>query len=449
MIKEYDVIVCGAGSSGMIAAIAAARNNAKVLLIEKYSMLGGTNVVSLVAPLMTFHSGQNQIVRGIPDEIISRLKTRDDSFGHIDDPIGFASSITPIDIEGLKQLYFDLIDEEENIDLLLHTFISGVVMEDGQITGIKCVNKSGHLEFKAKVIIDATGDGDVAALANAQYVIGREQDNLCQPMTLLFTMGNVDFNKVIDYMKNNADDFDMREGYDYKYLAASGFFSKIKAAVERNEFTISRDRVLFFENVRKNEVSVNMTRVARKLGIDTFMLTEAEREGRRQLAEAVTFLKKYIPGFEESYLVYSATGIGIRETRHIVGLYTLDVNDILESRSFDDSIAVGSFPIDIHSPSGANLELFDEPENNSYEIPYRVMLPKGIEGLIVTGRAISATHEASASARVSPVAMALGQAAGTSAALASKDNVVPSKLDIKLLQETLEKQNHVIRKPVK
>lgn len=443
MNKIYDVIVCGAGTSGMIAAIAAARNNASVLLVEKYGFLGGTNTAAMVWPLMTFHHNRTQTTGGIANEIIERLQASRGSLGHLQDPIGFCSTITPIDVESLKALYFDYCDEE-TIDLLLHTFIIDVIKDGSIIKGIKVANKSGTTELFAKVVIDATGDADVCKLARCPYVLGRDDDHLSQPMTMMFTMKQVNLNKVKDYMKDHPEEFMQDTTYTGDYLAVSGFFSKVKLAKERNDYTLNRDRVLFFQGMKEDEVSVNMTRVSGLNGTNAWELSIAERLARKQVKDVIRFLKTYIPGFEDAYLLTTPAQIGVRETRHIEGRYVLTKDDILQGRTFDDAIAIGAFPIDIHAPVGSNLELLNLDGHKKYQIPLRTLLPINIEGLLVTGRAFSATHEANASARVSPTAMSLGQAAGTLAALAVKKNITPHQVDVKLLQDTLRRQGQII-----
>jgi len=444
-MKKYDVIVCGAGTSGMNAAIAARRNGARTLIVEASGLLGGTNVISLVSPFMTFHDGNRQVIKGIADEIISRLKEQKLALGHIKDPIDFASSITPYDVEGLKQIYFDIV-EEEGIECLFHSFIYDVIMEDDKLVGIEVVNKSGKMQLFADVIIDATGDGDVCALAGAEFIMGRSKDNKSQPMTMLFTMGNVNFDEIKEYMKNNRNDFVLADDYDFGYLGVSGFFSKVKEAMEKNEFDLPRDRVLFFEDIHNNQVTINMTRVLNLSAVDAWDLSKAEMEGRQQIKKAVKFLKDYIPGFKESYVVRTPNAIGKRESRHIIGDYILTEEDLHEKREFADSIALGAFPIDIHSPDGKSILEHRTSANNAYEVPYRILLPKGIENLLVTGRCVSSTHEANASLRVGPSVMALGQASGTAAALAVKHKVTPRDLDITLLQSTLRSQGQVIKK---
>ena len=443
---KYDVIVGGAGPAGICAAIAAKRGGANVLLIENSGLLGGTNILSLVGPLMTYHNMKNQVIKGIAEEIIERLKKINGTLGHITDPLGFCSTVTPIDTEALKRLYFELI-QENDIDLLLHTKIIGAHQENGDIKYITVANKEGVYNIEATYFIDATGDGDIAHYASAQYIIGRTSDNLCQPMTMPFVVSNVDVNKLLDEVKNNPDNFVIHKNYDYKYLGISGFFNEVTKAKNNGDFNINRDRVLLFQNVLKNEVTINMTRVNKYSALSAIERTKAEIEGRNQIQEVFNFLVKYVPGFEKSYISQTPHQIGIRETRHILCDYMITKEDVLEHKKFDDAICVSAFPMDIHSPDSASMEFDDESsaENLAFEIPLRSILPIGLNNLIVTGRMIGATHEAAASLRVCPVCMALGEAAGSLASIANKENVSIREVEYNTLSKHLNNNNHITK----
>ena len=441
----YDVIVCGAGPAGICASISAKRNHAKVLLIESSGILGGTNTLSLVGPLMTFHNTGVKVIGGIADEIISRLIEVNGSLGHLRDPLDFCDTITPVDVEALKDLYFKMICENE-IDLLLHTLIVGVEKENDKIKSITVANKSGLSKLEAKVFIDATGDGDLCYYANNDYILGRSEDNLCQPMTMPFVVGGVDLDKVRLAMKNDKDNFVLGEDYDFNYVGVSGFFKEVELAKKNNDFSINRDRVLLFEDVKKNQVTVNMTRVLKLSGVNPYERTKAEIEGRKQVQIAFDFLKKYIPGFENSYIVATPTQIGIRESRHIICDYMMDKEDIFNLRRFDDSICLGAFPMDIHSPTGSDME-FDEIQNDKcYEIPLRSIIPNGLSNVVVSGRCIGCTHEAAASIRVSPVAMALGEVAGVLGSLALKCHGDIRSVDYSELKKNLDKSGVITKK---
>jgi hypothetical protein len=440
---KYDVIICGAGPSGINAAISARRNGAKVLLVEATSLIGGNAVNSLVAPWMTFHKDNIPVVKGIAQELVDRLTISKDTLGHIKDPLAFCDTVTPVNIEGLKSLLFDIV-QEENIDLLLHASVYDVTVVNDFVKTIRIMSCGKTIEYSADIFIDATGEGELSYLAGADYVFGREKDNLSQPLTMIFQVGNVNLDTLRQAMKQNPKDFVLSDDYDYKYVGISGFFSKVEEAKSNNDFDLPRDRVLLFEEVNPNTVSVNMTRVQKLDATNPFELTKAEISGRNQIKSAFNFLKKYIPGFQDSFILTTPVKIGIRETRHIIGDYVLTYEDVLKGKKFPDTIALSGFPIDIHSPDESVLELDDNELKTSISIPKRSLFVKGFNNLLVAGRCISATHEACASIRVIPTAMAIGQAAGTIAALAIKNKVKIRELADLEIKNILLEQGQII-----
>ena len=204
---KYDVIIAGAGPSGCMAALAAARMGAKVLLIEKNAYPGGANTAAMVCPLMTFHSGSKQIVKGIAQEVIDRLAEKEATLGHIPDPLGVTSTITPIEPAVLRLVYFELFAQQPNITLLLHSFLCGAEVEAGNITRVTVAGKNTTTSYQAKTFIDATGDGDLAALCHVGFDKGRPSDGYTQPMSMIFKVGGIDFGKVISYMRQNPEQF--------------------------------------------------------------------------------------------------------------------------------------------------------------------------------------------------------------------------------------------------
>lgn len=444
----YDIIVAGAGPSGMTAAISAARNGAKVLLIDKNGFLGGMNTAGLVGPLMTFHCDDKQIIKGIAQEIVDRLIKKGGSIGHVPDPIGMVATITPIEPEILKQVYFEMAFEEKNIDLLLHTFVSGVEKSEAIVKSITCVNKSGTTTYEAKLFIDATGDGDVAAAAKAKFDEGRKSDDLCQPMTMMFKLGGVQFDSIRAYIKENPEQFILGENIDLeKYVAVSGYFDQITKAKEHGDFDIMRDRVLLFQGINPGEAFVNMSRIIKLRGTDANDLTQGEVIVHKQIDEIVAFLKKYIDGFQNCYIVQTAATIGVRESRRFKCKYTLSLDDVLQGRDFEDGVATCAFPVDIHDPNGSELCWVRTTKSSYYSIPYATMLLTSIDNMVVTGRCIGASHKAMASSRVSPTAMALGEAAGAAAALAIKQGKSSfSDVDVNELRALLKKQGAVVDK---
>ncbi|WP_213996323.1 MULTISPECIES: FAD-dependent oxidoreductase [Tepidanaerobacter] len=444
MKKNYDVIVAGAGTSGIAAALSAARNGMSVLLIDKNAYPGGTNTAAMVGPIMTFHSGSKQIIKGIPQEIIDRLAQKDATLGHIPDPIGMVSTITPIDPEILKLVYFEMLDNEKSITTLLHSYIYSVECEDNCVKSVTVVNKNGIATYKAKVFIDATGDGDLAAMCKADFWFGRTSDNLTQPMTLIFTLAKVDLEKVIDYVYQNPEQFILNKNCNlHDYVAVSGFFDLVVKAKNNGDLSIPRDRVLFFQSVHPGEVLVNMTRVTKLSAINVKDLTFAESLLHEQIKELLKFFRKYVPGFEHCYIRNIAPMIGIRESRRIKGLETLTADDVIHNSCSERSVAACAFPIDIHDPAGNKLNWIRKEKECCYDIPYGVMVPNEIKNLLVTGRCISATHEALASARISATAMALGEAAGLAASLSIKQNVDFADVKVSELQSALVNQGAI------
>ncbi|MBR1685049.1 MAG: FAD-dependent oxidoreductase [Clostridia bacterium] len=436
--KTAEIVIVGAGSSGICAAIAAARAGRKVLLTDRNQVLGGTNTLSMVSPLMGFSSGGREVVAGIAQEIVDRLAQRGGTLGHIPDPLGVTETITPIDTELLKQVYYELLRETEGIELLLNTSLVSSKVEEDRIISLQVLCKDGVREITGDIFIDASGDGDLAVASGVPYVLGRESDRLAQPMTEMFRIGGVDFTKVRSYMRSHPEQFVLAPDADsMPYTAVSGYFDTVAKAREKGDLTLARDRVLLFEGVRSDEAVVNMSRVILKSGTSSAEMTEAEIEGRRQIDEIIAFLRKYVDGFQNIRLLATGAAIGVRETRHIECRYCLNEQDVVAGSVFEDAVAVCAFPIDIHDPAGQELHWTKTDTLPCYDVPYGVMVPRKIRNLLVTGRCVCATHEAAASVRITPTAMALGQAAGVAAAIACSEERPVGEVDVHRLQRAL------------
>ena len=439
---HYDAVVIGGGPAGAVAAIAAARQGVKVLLVEQNGYLGGMLTGAGVGPQMTFHAGNTQVVRGIPDEIISRLQELGLSPGHMEDFVGYASSVTPFDAEGMK-LILETMAAEAGVQLLYHTVYTGCTVENGNITKVKLYSKSGFFDVTADVFLDCSADADLATHAGVSSVYGRESDNLAQPMTMNIKVANVDREKVMAYVKSNQNDMLSTIPFDRLEMiprtGIQGAYAVIKSAKTMGEFDVDRDMVLCFETNNPGEFILNMSRIVRKSAIDPFQLTEAEMEGRRQAHLIVAFMRKYIPGFEYCRIVSTGPSIGVRESRKINGCYKLTAEDLLDNRMFSDAIAMGGYPIDIHSPDGAAMKHRFLKTGSWYSIPYRCLITNEVNNLIVAGRCISTTHEACAAIRVTPIVMAIGQAAGTAAAQSVLSGQFANQLDTEMLRKTLKK----------
>ncbi len=440
MKSQFDAIVVGGGNAGCAAALAAARRGARTLLVERYGFLGGTATAAMVGPWMTFHSGSKRIVGGIANEIVERLQRKGGSPGHIYDSSDYVSTITPFDPEIHKALLFEMM-QESGVELLLHAyFLRALSVQAGEVAGAVFATVAGEREYRAAVTIDATADAYVAASAGVATQQGDERGRV-QPASLMFRLSHVDLQKTATYVRMHPDQMrtslKTHERTATSLTAVAGLYDLWHGALEEGEVNVPRELVSFFITPYADEVTVNMTRVTGIDPLDPDDLTRAEIESRMQVMQLLEFFRKRVPGFEDARLAATGTQVGIRESRRIVGEYTLTRDDVLQARHFDDAVARSAYPIDIHNPAGSGTATHRLPPGESYEIPYRCLVPRTVERLLVAGRCISTTHEALASTRLTPTVMTLGQAAGTAAALALKTRRAVRAIDTGLLRDAL------------
>jgi hypothetical protein len=350
------------------------------------------------------HGPGDPAVQGVLLRLIDRLEAAGGSLR----PSPQTGFVVPFDPEVLKLVALDLLDEA-GVQVLLHAFATGVIGAP-RPDGVIFETKSGPIVITARAIVDATGDGDVAALAGAPFEIGRVEDGLVQPMTLMFRMVEFERDGFAAYRRAHPD----------QWRGVHGLWELVRQASATGELALAREDILLFGTPHEREVSVNSTRVIGVQGTSVWDLTLAEWQARRQMRQIAAFLRKYVPGFERSYVAQSGATIGVRETRRITGDYRLTAEDLLSARKWDDVVARGTYPLDIHNPQGKGTVLMRLPPGESYDIPLRCLLPQRVDHLAVAGRCISGTHEAHSSYRVMPIAMATGQAAGVCAALAAR-----------------------------
>ncbi|HET8631777.1 MAG TPA: FAD-dependent oxidoreductase [Thermomicrobiales bacterium] len=445
VVGAAEVLVVGAGPAGLAAAIAAARHGARTLLVERFGFLGGNLTAGLVGPCMTAYSldGTRQLIRGVFEEFVRRME----AVGGALHPSGVAAGtaycgfityghdkVTPFQPEAAKQVALDLC-LEAGVGLLLHTFVADALVDEGAVTGVVVANKSGLGAVRAQLVVDCSADADVAARAGVPCHLGREEDGLTQPMTLFFRVAGVDDEAVRAYVARHPDD----------YRPFAGLVAAARAA---GEFTIPRQGVGLYRTLEPGVWRINTTRIQRVDGTSAADLTRAEVEGRRQVRELLRFFRNWLPGFERCTLLDTAATIGVRETRRIAGEYTLTLDDLATGRAFPDAIALAGYPVDLHSPTGDGGGADgSHPTADAYQIPYRCLVPLGVDNLLVAGRSISATHEALAATRVMPPCFALGEAAGTAAALALEHRTTPRRLDAALLRRALARQGAYLGEP--
>jgi hypothetical protein len=440
-----QVLVIGSGAAGQTAALAAARNGADTMLVESAGFLGG---ISATLPWLGFHDRDYRlIVKGIPLEFCRRLQAMGAASDHEFDP-KCASGIS-IDSHWWKILLMQLM-REAGVRLLMHTVVVETLREGDRICGVIVENKSGRQRIEADVTIDCSGDGDVAARGGVKWEKGRTADGLVQAPTLVFKLGGVSREGFIAGCKNPSINYrewiapypDIREKMmrriDRMHVIICGGYAKlIENARAAGDFEVPQSRVVGVKLHRPDEYLVVMTRVLGLDPTDISSLTDAYAKVYEQIPVLVRFFKKYVPGFEESHLREIAPMLGVRESRRIMGDYVLTAEDLIAGRVFDDAVSMGAYHIDIHRPAGTWV---DSHNVRTYTIPLRSLIARDVDGLLMSGKCISATHEAIASTRVIPICQGQGQAAGTVAALAVKAGVSVRQVPIAKLQDTLAAQ---------
>lgn len=435
---EYDVVVVGAGMSGVVSAIAAGRKGARTLLIEGSGLIGGL----ITGGRLTKPTGIVQ--PGVYRELIDRA-----GYHRGADPgvrrTYWGSYTGVFDPETMQRVIIETLDSTD-VEVLLFAPVTGVVRDaDGAVGGVEVMTKSGAEQVLAPVVVDASGDGDVAALAGASFGLGRAADGAMQPMTSYFRILNVDFPALAEDCRRHPDEIselvlptggDLTDNDAYRLtFNTTGFTDRIARAREEGfEWIVPRNSITMKAGLLPGEINVNITRVHGD-ALDPRTRSHAVLQIRRQAYCAFDFLTQYVAGFENAVLLDVAPVLGVRETRRIDGDYELTEHDVRGEARFADAIGLCNAPIDIHDPGG-DRALMDNV-GTGYGIPYRTMLPRGVEGLITVGRCISADHVAYGSTRNTPGCAMTAQAGGIAAALAAAGGVRPRAVDVADVQAAL------------
>ena len=475
----YDVIICGGGTSGVAAAISAARAGAKTLLIERCGTLGGQMNVSGppgFAYARLFNARDERDVGGIVEETYQRLYKAGHALPHWRVPFRAKASysFSYIDTDWWTFLIFDMM-EEEGVVLLLDSLVVGVTKQDGTDTvdGVVVENADGRVEIKGKVVIDCTGEGYIAAKAGVEMdCVSREE---CQPHTMAFTVDGVDWDKLLTYINRHPDQFSykqlinpytdntMEDVYkvyekciDVKELGEiMGFYELRNFALDNGDWHPNSGAGFF---LMPREGGVMQAHCQHSSHVDGYLptsawdITNCIRECRKQNQLAWRFFKNYVPGFENAYITKQAIELRIREGPRIVGDYILNRHDVVACRVFDDSIGKSSFKagayhvtnVDVISAVSGHDDLGFPKDGGSYQIPYRCLVPKKIDNLLAAGKCISTDRPAYQ--RFLHQTMVTGQAAGVAAALCARDGKTPRELEnnVTELQEVLKQQGAIL-----
>ena len=453
--RSYDVIVVGGGSTGIAAAIAAARSGAHTALVEYYGFLGGTSATGL--PWLGFHNLSGElVVGGIALECVKRMREVGGATDFYLDPI--CGSVV-----GINPHWWKLIAMEEvqraGVEVHLHSLVADVETETTgalpRAVAVYAQSKGGLRRLEASALIDCTDSGDVARMAGVKMHRGRARDHEVQVASWTVTLGGVDFSELMTYFRAHPDDVrpfpieeermaSLLDQMERAEVYVMGAFRSLVRKARADGLELPRDQVPGLGFPPHGEVVTVASRVEDVDPNDPANFTRAEQEGMRQTRLWMRFFREYVPGFENCRLVGTPHQIGLRETNHMEGEYLLTGDDLLSGRPFDDVIALGGYHLDIHSPDHGGLETQRPP---TYGIPYRCLVPKRVDGVLVAGRTISATHEAMAGTRVIPICMAQGQAAGTAAALSLSSNVPIREVDVGRLQARLEDDGAILDIP--
>lgn len=450
VVYTADVVVAGGGSAGFAACLAAARTGAKTIIVEREFALGGILTSGLMSKIAI-----EPYMEGIPTEVMMRLGDQNmaippKSFSSIH-PVTRMTEI-PVDPEASKKVLEDmLIEAGKNAMILYGTVVAGVIKDGDTVKGIIIENKNGRQIIEGSIFIDATGDGDLSVQAGASYKIGNDEDSLCSAPTLMFRIGNVDLERLMEHFEKNPEDLPKQDPKDVraaifgkppKYAHIGRFQKTIQKAMaeenlsewEKQVLTV-RNGILMMNQPNPNQLLVNTTRIMGINAIDAKVISDAMIEGRSQCWFVYRFIKNHIMGFENSCLMDTASILGIRETRRITGDHIHTIEDFKSRRKYDDAIVRNTDSVEYHNPKGEGTRMERYEEGEYEEISYSSILVKGLSNLMVIGRCFSADQLALSCNRSIGFCFSMGQAAGTAAAMAVRDSVTIRNISVAELQK--------------
>ena len=445
---KFDVAVIGGGPGGLSAAIAAAREGAKVLLVERSSVLGGA-AASGLGILGYLDSQGRKSLGGLAQEYIDLLEKYHASTGHYRCPVH--NSITPISPDMFKIIAVEMC-RDAGVELLFNCELIDVQVDNGRVVRVAVYGKCTRIEIEAGIFIDGTGDGDLAYMAGAEYVCGQDGTGIMQPSTLMFTITGYDLEKLFKYIEENPDEGSIKEeyakGYDLDFFRSTkghcfiGLNKLVKKAKDSGEFNIPRNQFIYIKTPDEAHLAINTVRIINIDGSDPFQLSSGLAEGYAQIHQLLNFMHKYVPGFENCRLSQISPSLGVRETRHFIGKKRLTKEEMLAYEIGEDSIALCAYNVDIHSGTADHIDL--RKLEQSFGIPYGCLVPKSIDGLLLAGRTISVDGTVFGAARVMGPLMAAGEAAGIAAAQCIKKGLSPADVSVAEVREIIMKNGGIL-----
>ncbi|MHC1782202.1 MAG: FAD-dependent oxidoreductase [Anaerolineaceae bacterium] len=445
-LSKVDVLIAGGGTAGVIAGIAAARNGAKTLIVDKQRCLGGQFTAGMLGAWVGFSDKEKVIVKGLAWELRNILKERN--------AIVEEDTNTDVcylyDTEVAKVVLDEMVRREPNLSIFLNTSIIDVITEGNRISGVVVLSEMEQMEIRANVTVDCTGDAVVAAKAGVPYEIRPRKE--IQPMTLMGKMAGVNMERLKQYYEDNPPVHDAHvppAWQDFKTFPGLMHYG-LRDELEKVQLPAHLEYLrnwlaIFTSTPNPGEFMINCSGAIEAHSIAGFE-DRASQEviSQKCLYDVAEALRLYVPGFENAYLSSIASLLGIRESRRIIGDYKVTLEDFLAAREFEDSIGRGAMPAGAHTPDGVTMVVYDLDPGKSMTIPYRCMLPKNFEGLLVAGRCVSYDAPVANCIRCMAQCMAMGEAAGTAAAIAVEVGATPRNIDIKMLQEALRNQHAII-----
>ena len=445
---EYDVVVIGGGAGGLCAAISAAREGAKTLLVERTGVLGGCAASGLTILGYLDRHG-DRCLGGLPEEINRRLRSTGGAMGHFRCPVH--NSMSPISAPQFKILAVEMC-EEAGVDILFNCDLTDVKLEGGHISEVTVYGKCTDIHVKGKIFVDGTGDGDLAWMCGCEYQDGQDGTKLMQPATLVFTMADFDLDEFYVWLEKNPGELGIKEdyakGYDLDFFRNTpghcliGLTDTIKRAKANGDFTIPRNQFIYIKTSVPSLLVNNTSRIINIDASDPFQLSRGLEEGYKQVKEQIEFLRKYVPGFENVAVSSISSTLGIRETRHFMGIRKLTAEEMFAYQADDETIALCGYNVDIHAGSADHIDL--APLERAFGLPYGSFVAKDVDNLYLSGRTLSVDSTVYAAARVMGPLMQASEGIGIGAAMCVKGHVLPKDVDVKALRAELLKKGAIL-----